>query len=217
MLLLISAPSGAGKTTVCRQLLDADPSLVRAITCTTRPPRAGERDGIDYHFLAPDDFARRVEAGEFLEHACVYGNRYGTLQAEVVARLDQRRDVLLNVDVQGAAAVRAHARAHPEIANALVTVFLVTPSAALLEQRLRHRGQDDDASIGRRLETARREVAHWPEFDYLVVSGSIPEDARRVQAILEAERLRTSRAAPPLRGGPGVWTFSMRADVASGP
>jgi guanylate kinase len=197
ILLLISAPSGAGKTTVCNQLLAAAPNLSRVVTCTTRPPRPGEREGIDYRFLSQDDFARRVEAGEFLEHATVYGQRYGTLRSLVLDTLAQGRDVLLNIDVQGAATVRNRAREHPTLANALVTVFLVTPSLAVLEQRLRGRKQDDESTLRRRLNAARDEVARWTEFDYLVVSGSIPEDACRMLAILETERLRTTRTTPP--------------------
>jgi guanylate kinase len=198
VLLLISAPSGAGKTTVGQQLLAQTPSLIRAVTCTTRPPRPGERDGIDYRFLDPEAFARRVEAGDFLEHATVYGHRYGTLHADVLGVLAQGRNVLLNIDVQGAASVRARARLHPALAAALVTVFLVTPSLEVLEQRLRSRAHDDPATIRRRLDTARAEIARWSEFDYLVVSGSIAEDAHRMRAILDAESLRTSRANPPV-------------------
>ncbi len=197
MLVLISAPSGGGKTTLCRQLLSARPDLTRAITCTTRAPRPGERDGVDYHFLDPADFARWVEAGSFLEHATVYGHRYGTLKSEVLGRLREGRHVLLNVDVQGAASIRACAEADPELGRALVSVFLVPPSMAILEQRLRNRGTDAPDVIETRLSVARQEVAQWKSFDYLLVSDSIQQDLRRMLAILEAEQMRSIRAAAP--------------------
>lgn len=193
VLLLVSAPSGGGKTTVCRLLLERVPGLVRVTTCTTRPPRPGERDGVDYHFLTPAEFERQVAAGAFLEHALVYGHRYGTRRAEVLEGLARGQDVLLNVDVQGAAHLRAVAARDPRLRAALVTVFLAPPSMETLAERLRRRGQDPPEVIERRLAEARREIAAWPEFDYLVVSGTIEEDLHRVRAILEAERLRTIR------------------------
>ena len=197
LLIVISAPSGAGKTTLCQQLTAADPRIARAITCTTREPRPGERDGVDYYFLDPESFLRRVQAGEFLEHATVHGNRYGTLNREVWSRLRNGQDVLLNVDVQGAAAIRTRAQEDDELRIAMVQVFLSTASLAELETRLRKRNQDAEDVIRRRLGAAREEIAHWRHFDYLLVSTSIPEDLRRMQVIVETERMRTSRATPP--------------------
>lgn len=197
VLLLISAPSGAGKTTVCEGLLAADAGVVRAITCTTRAPRAGETDAVDYYFLAPDVFAEQVAAGAFLEHATVYQHRYGTRRAEVVSRLAEGKDVLLNIDVQGAASVRAAAAADATLQSALVRVFLAPPSMAELERRLRGRGTDSEETVRRRLASAQAEIAAWADFDYLVTSASIEEDVRRVRAILEAERLRSWRVRPP--------------------
>jgi guanylate kinase len=194
VILLISAPSGGGKTTVCAALLAANPNLRRVVTCTTRPPRPGEQDGVDYHFFAPEEFARRVEAGEFLEHATVYGKSYGTLTASVLGLLAVGQDVLLNIDVQGAASVRRSAAADPVLARALITVFLTPPTLAELESRLRGRGADPEEVVVRRLAEARTEVAQWRGFDYLVVSGTRAEDARRMQAIYDAERMRNTRA-----------------------
>lgn len=194
VLLLIAAPSGGGKTTVCQQLLAAVPGLARGITCTTRAPRAGEQDGVDYHFLALTEFERRLEAGEFLEHAEVYGHRYGTLKSEVLTRLRAEQNVLLNVDVQGAASIRALAAEVPELQAALVTVFLTPPTLAVLSERLARRGQDAPEVVARRLAAARAEIAQWQDFDYLVVSTTMAEDLRRVRAIYEAEQLRTTRA-----------------------
>lgn len=198
LLVVLSAPSGGGKTTVCQQLLASRAGLSRAITCTTRPPRPGEIDGVDYYFLSLEEFDHRVEAGEFLEHATVYGNRYGTLKAEVLGRLRQGTDVILSVDVQGVATIRAKARADAEMSRALVTVFLCPRSIEVLAERLSRRGADAPEVIARRLNEARQEIEHWAGFDYLVISGSIPDDLARMQSILDAEKLRVSRALPPL-------------------
>jgi guanylate kinase len=197
LLILISAPSGGGKTTLCQQLLAARPGMTRAITCTTRAPREGERDGVDYHFLNAESFLRRVQAGNFLEHATVYGNSYGTLKSEVLGRLRQGQDVLLNVDVQGAATIRERAQEDQELRRALISVFLTPPSLAILEERLRKRGTDSPATIQKRLAVARQEIAQWKHFDYLLLSGTIQEDLRRILAIVEAEKMRTSRVQPP--------------------
>src|SRR6059058_885050 len=133
LLVVLSAPSGTGKTTLCEQLLKVRPNVTRAITCTTRSPRPGEQDGVDYYFLDATTFLKRVQAGNFLEHATVYGNSYGTLKSEVLSKLRQGKDVVLNVDVQGAAAIRVEAETDPELKRALVTVFLAPPSIATLE------------------------------------------------------------------------------------
>ena len=197
LLILLSAPSGGGKTTVSQQLLAARPDMARAITCTTREPRPGEVDGVDYHFLDAASFLKRLHAGNFLEHATVYGNSYGTLKSEVLNKLRQGKDVLLNVDVQGAAAIRAKAEEEIELKRALVTVFLTPPSLAVLEARLKKRGTDSAANIQKRLSVARQEIGQWKHFDYLLVSDTIPEDLRRMQAIIEAEKMRSARAVAP--------------------
>lgn len=197
LLIVISAPSGGGKTTLCQQLLAARPEMTRAITCTTRPPRPGERDGVDYYFLEPTTFRQRVEAGEFLEHATVYGYDYGTLKSEIIERLRRGQNVLLNVDVQGAATFLRQAQEVPELGRALVSVFLTPPSLAVLEARLRKRGTDAEAIIRKRLGVARQEIAQWKEFHYLILSDSIAEDLRRMLAIVQAEELRSGRAFPP--------------------
>jgi len=197
VLIVLSAPSGGGKTTVCQHLLAANSQLARAITCTTRSPRDGEKDGVDYFFLDPAAFLRRVQAGHFLEHASVYGNSYGTLKSEVVEKLRQGKDVLLTVDVQGVASIRNQAHADQELKRSLVTVFLTPPSLRTLEERLRHRGTDSESVCQKRLSVARQEIAQWRHFDYLILSSTIAEDVRRTQAILEAEKMRQHRVMPP--------------------
>jgi guanylate kinase len=193
LLIVLSAPSGAGKTTLCDQLLATRPKIQRAITCTTRAPRPGERNGVDYHFLDARTFEEKRERGEFLESALVHGNHYGTLKSEVFDILGSGKDALLNVDVQGAATIRQLAAKDPELSRALVTVFLTAESLAVLEARLRKRGADSPETMERRLKEASKEMARWREFDFVIVSGSIKDDLDRMLAILDAERMRTSR------------------------
>lgn len=197
LLILISAPSGGGKTTLCQELLAARPDMTRAITCTTRDPRPGEKDGVDYYFLDAGSFLKRVQAGNFLEHATVHGNSYGTLKPEVLGKLRQGKNVLLNIDVQGAAAVRARALEDSELKRALVTIFLTPLSLTTLEERLKKRGTDSPAIIQKRLSAARQEIAQWKNFDYLIISDSIREDLRRTLAIVEAEMMRSERNMAP--------------------
>jgi guanylate kinase len=197
LLIVLSAPSGAGKTTLYEQLVAKRPQITRAITCTTRNPRSGETDGVDYYFLDAGTFLKRVQAGNFLEHATVHGNSYGTLKSEVLGKLRQGLDVILIVDVQGAAAIREHAERDPEVKRALVTVFLTPLSLSVLEQRLRKRGLDSTAAIQKRLSVARQEIAQWRHFDYLIISTTVGEDVRRMQAILDAEQMRQPRVQPP--------------------
>jgi guanylate kinase len=197
LLILISAPSGGGKTTLCQQLLKARPDMTRAITCTTRAPRPGEKDGVDYHFFDASEFLKRLHAGNFLEHATVYGNSYGILKSELLGKLREGKDVLLNVDVQGAATIREQAESEPELKRALVTVFLTPAPLTVLEERLKKRASDSEAAIQKRLAVARQEITQWKNFDYLLVSGTKQEDLRRILAIVEAEKMRSARSQPP--------------------
>jgi guanylate kinase len=196
LLIVVSAPSGGGKTTLCEQLLAKHPNMTRAVTCTTREPRKGEVDGEDYYFLDAGSFLKRVQAGNFLEHATVYGNSYGILKSEVLSKLRQGKDVLLNIDVQGAATVREKAGEDEELKKALVTVFLTTATFEELEARLKRRGQDSPVAIQKRLSVARQEIGQWKHFDYLLISTTIAEDLRRMEAIVEAEKMRQCRAQP---------------------
>jgi guanylate kinase len=182
---------------LCQQLLAARPDMTRAITCTTRALRPGEKNGVDYYFFEPPEFERRVQAGEFIEHATVFGRSYGVLRSELLDKLRRGKDVLLNVDVQGAATIRDRAQAEPDLKRALVTVFLTPPSIAVLEERLKKRASDAPEEIQKRLGIARKEIAQWKNFDYLLISSTIPEDLRRMQVLVEAEKMRSTRAKAP--------------------
>lgn len=190
ILLLVSGPSGSGKSTLCRRL-ESEGAADFSVSCTTRAPREGELDGREYHFLARDEFARRVDAGEFLEHAEVHGNAYGTLRSEVVGRLAAGRDVVMDIDVQGAAQVRACQ--DPVIRTALVDLFVMPPDERELEARLTGRGTDSAEVIALRLRNAIEETSHWPEYTYRLLSTTREEDYTRFKALLVAERLRVSR------------------------
>lgn len=190
MLLVVSGPSGSGKTTLCRRLAD-EGGAVYSVSCTTRAPRPGEVDGRDYHFLSREAFARRVAEGGFLEHAEVHGNGYGSLKSEVLARLEAGIDVVMDIDVQGAAQVRACA--DPEIRRALVDVFVMPPDERELLRRLSGRGTDSDETIALRMRNALDEMSHWASYAYLLESSTREEDYARFSALVAAERMRTSR------------------------
>lgn len=190
ILLVVSGPSGSGKTTLCRQLADAG-EVRYSVSCTTRPPRSGEVDGRDYHFLKPDDFERRVEAGDFLEHAEVHGNRYGSLRSEVLGHLEQGLDVVMDIDVQGAAQVRSCADSG--IVRARVDLFVMPPSDEELRARLAGRGTDDADVIALRLANALDEMTHWREYEYVLRSSTRERDFERFRALMEIERMRVSR------------------------
>jgi len=185
-LLIVSAPSGAGKTTLVKALIARDPQVVYSVSCTTRAPRAGERDGVDYLFVDDSEFRRRIDAGEFLEHAEVHGHRYGTLRSWIAAQLRADHDVVLDIDTQGAAQVRA---LMPEA----VSIFILPPSLAELESRLRARGTDADAVIERRLAAARAEIGHVGEYDYVIVNKDLDAAIADLAAVVRASRLRHAR------------------------
>jgi len=185
--LVLAAPSGAGKGAVGRALRQSDPDLVFSVSATTRPPRPAERHGVDYHFLDRAAFDALAGAGGLLEWATVFGHGYGTPRAPVEAALAAGRDVLFDIDWQG------HRLLREALPDDVVGVFLLPPSLAELEARLRKRGGDDAATIARRMQAARDEIAHWPEFDHVVLNGELDAAIADVRAILRAARLRTCR------------------------
>jgi guanylate kinase len=185
ILLVISAPSGAGKSTLCGALRKAF-DFVYSVSCTTRPPRTSEVEGKDYYFLSESDFKARVDAGEFLEYAQVHTNFYGTLRKPLVANLENGRDVLIDVDTQGAATIRSSR--DPAIQQALCDVFILPPSLDELRRRLAKRGTETDTQIELRIETAIREIELWRDYRYTIITGSIEEDLQKVQSIVNAER-----------------------------
>jgi len=190
ILLVVSGPSGSGKTTLCRRLA-AEQAAHYSISCTTRQPRPGEIADQDYHFVSREKFAARVAAGDFLEHALVHGNQYGTLRAEVTDYLAAGTDVVMDIDVQGAAQVRACA--DPAIQRARVDLFVMPPSEAELYERLSGRGTDSAETIALRMANAIEEMQHWSSYTYRLLSASHEEDYARFKALLTAEQLRVSR------------------------
>jgi guanylate kinase len=192
LLLVISAPSGAGKSTVCGALAERCPGVVVSVSCTTRPPRGGEKNGRDYHFLSTEEFHRRLKAGEFIESAQVHGSLYGTLEKPVADALAKGRDVVLNIDTQGARSVKER---RPDC----VRLFLLPPSWEALEERLKKRAQDHPDVIAERLVNARGEIARMPEYDYVVVNDRLEDAVRDVAAVLRAEKRRLSRSVDELR------------------
>jgi guanylate kinase len=190
ILFVISAPSGAGKTTLCTALRQK-PDFVWSVSCTTRAPRSGEVEGEDYHFLSPEDFAARLANGEFLEHAEVHGNHYGTLKAPVLENLRNGIDVLLDIDTRGAANIRACG--DPLILRALADVFLLPPDLEELRRRLLRRGTETDKQVEIRMHNAAREMECWRDYRYTILNGSMEENIEKFRAIMRAERYLTRR------------------------
>jgi guanylate kinase len=190
-LYVIAAPSGAGKTSLLRAVMARRPGLGFSVSCTTRKPRPGEVDGRDYHFIGRADFERLVEAGEFVEHANVFGNLYGTRLSVVESALAEGRDLILEIDWQGARQVRERL---PEA----VQVFILPPSRAELERRLRDRGSDSDEAIARRLAESAIEISHWQDFDFVVVNRDFEAAAAELEAIFDGRGDASRRERPEL-------------------
>ncbi len=187
---MVSAPSGAGKTTLVERIRRT-PNLFYSVSCTTRTPRAGEIDGQDYRFLSDADFRERVAKGDFVEHAQVHGDHYGTLREPIVTNLETGRDVLIDIDTQGAAVIRNCG--DPLIRDALADVFIMPPDLEELRKRLLKRGTETAQQIDSRLATAAREMEHWRDYRYTIISGSVEEDLQRFRQIMEAESYLSRR------------------------
>lgn len=184
LLIVLSSPSGAGKSTIARLLLDADPQITMSISATTRPMRPGETGHVDYHFVDDAEFDRMIAAGEFVEWAPVFGYRYGTPKAPVKAALKQGRDILFDIDWQGARQLE------PDFGEHLVTIFLLPPAMDELERRLRERGTDSEDVIQERMRRAADEISHWAEYEYVLVNRDMDGCLDEVRAIVAAERAK---------------------------
>jgi guanylate kinase len=190
ILFVVSAPSGAGKTTLCDALRQTS-DFIYSVSCTTRAPRPNEINGEDYHFISENEFVRRIEAREFLEHAKVHDQRYGTLREPIVSNLKKGIDVLIDVDTQGAASIRNYDDQF--IRDALCDVFIMPPDPDELRRRLVKRGSETSAQIELRLQTAAREMALWRDYRYTIISKSIEEDLQKFRQIMGAERYLSRR------------------------
>ena len=190
LMLVLSSPSGAGKTTLSRQLLDNDSQIQLSVSCTTRPKRPGERDGIDYRFVDTPTFSGMIERGEFLEHARVFGHYYGTPKEPVERALSSGKDVLFDIDWQGTQQLKDPAK---KVKGDLVTVFILPPSTRDLEKRLLTRAQDSKDVVVQRMDKAADEMSHYAEYDYVIVNRDIGTSLSNLKAILTSERLRLER------------------------
>ena len=188
LLLILSSPSGAGKTTLTRRLMAWDPTIKFSISATTRAPRPGEVDGREYYFRSRQDFETMVETGQMLEHAEVFGNLYGSPRAPVEAAMADGRDTVFDIDWQGGQQIRNSA-----LSRDVVSVFVLPPSIAELERRLRGRAQDSEAVIAGRMAKSRDEISHWAEYDYVIVNTDLEKSFADLITILQAERLRRDR------------------------
>lgn len=189
IIFILSAPSGAGKTTISRGALEKIEGLGMSVSVTTRAPRVGETPGLDYHFVSDDEFERRVRAGEFAESARVFASSYGTPREPLERAISSGHDILLDIDIQGARQIRAR------YARDAVGIFVLPPSFAELEDRLRRRGTESADAIARRLKRAHDEAAAWPAYHYLIINADIADSLARLAAIVNAERLKVARLA----------------------
>ena len=188
LLIILSSPSGAGKSTLARRLMDWDPTIRFSVSATTRPPRAGEEDGREYYFRTRADFEEMITRGEMLEHAEVFGNFYGSPKGPVEAALRDGRDMLFDIDWQGGQQVR-----NSSLGKDVVSIFVLPPSIAELETRLRARGQDSDEVIAGRMRKSRDEISHWAEYDFVLINEDLDHTDMALRGIIQAERLRRER------------------------
>ena len=186
-MLVLSSPSGAGKTTLARKLLESDSAIVMSVSATTRPPRKGEEEGRDYFFVSQSMFGQMAAGNGFLEHATVFANQYGTPIEPVQLALAQGRDVLFDIDWQGTQQLRQRA------GDDLVSIFVLPPSHAELERRLRARAQDAEDVVQARMAKANNEISHWAEYDYVVINDDLDSTLNKIKTILDAERMKRGR------------------------
>src|SRR5580698_4692698 len=187
LMLVLSSPSGAGKTTLSRRLLESDSHVAMSVSATTRRPRQGEVEGKDYFFVSPSMFTGMIEGGAFLEHALVFGNHYGTPKEPVMLALAKGQDVLFDIDWQGTQQLRQQA------GDDLVSIFVLPPSHSELERRLRARAQDEEHVVQQRMARANNEISHWAEYDYVVINDDLDASLEKIRTILAAERMKRGR------------------------
>ena len=188
LLIILSSPSGAGKSTLAKRLMTWDPTLSFSVSATTRNPRPGETDGVEYYFKTKPEFEAMVDAGDMLEHAEVFGNYYGTPKGPVEASMTAGRDTIFDIDWQGGQQIR-----RSSLANDVVSIFILPPSIADLESRLRGRAQDSDEVISNRMAQSRDEISHWAEYDYVIINHDVDAAEAKLKTILMAERSRANR------------------------
>ena len=188
LLIILSSPSGAGKSTLAKRLMAWDPTLSFSVSATTRNPRPGETDGVEYYFKTKPEFEAMVDAGDMLEHAEVFGNYYGTPKGPVEASMTAGRDTIFDIDWQGGQQIR-----RSSLANDVVSIFILPPSIADLESRLRGRAQDSDEVISNRMAQSRDEISHWAEYDYVIINHNVDAAEAELKTILMAERSRANR------------------------
>lgn len=188
--LILSGASGTGKSTVCTQVREQRIALKFSVSCTTRAPRPGEKEGADYHFITPEIFQKHLRQGDFLEHAEVHGNFYGTLRSEVMTPILNGEDVILDIDIQGAAQIRKTAKSDPTLAACVQSLFLAPPDFVELERRLRGRGTETETVIARRLANAKNELEHWQEYDFLLINDDSQKTASNLLQLLDTLQWR---------------------------
>jgi guanylate kinase len=193
MLLVISGPSGAGKSTICNGVREQLDDLEFSVSCTTRSPRGDEKHGDDYFFLSVEEFEQKIEQGDFLEYANVHGNYYGTLRSEVMRALNQGKDIILDIDVQGAMTIKKENGVNSELSNYLEFLFIAPPSYPILEKRLRGRATDSEESIVKRLSAAREELSFWNKYDYLILNSDITQSINEMRSLIIGLRNKTQR------------------------
>ena len=188
LLIILSSPSGAGKSTLAQRLKSWDPNCVFSISATTRKPREGEQDGKDYYFISKNEFRDKVNNGEMLEHAEVFGNLYGSLISPVLSAINSGNDVLFDVDWQGSQQIK-----NSRLGEFVLSIFILPPSIKELESRLKLRNQDSDEVISNRMANSVEEISHWPEYDYVIVNDDVDKTEEKLKFIINAERLRLSQ------------------------
>lgn len=193
MAIVVSGASGAGKSTICGRVRKDMPELGFSVSCTTRSPRSGEKDSVDYYYICKDEFEKRIEAGKFIEYAEVFSNYYGTLRSEVIGQVEAGRDVFLDIDIQGALQIQQAALNDPVLRKCCEFIFIVPPSMAELEKRLRGRASDSEEQIRQRLAKAGHEISFWRAYDYLIVNDELERAVNEMESLIRALRLNIKR------------------------